>query len=103
MATNSAGPPPSVTQTDAFDRWIRRLAAVLSKAPAGATSWGSITGTLASQTDLAAALALLLPKADVKVPFFLTDGSQSNIALTTSIELPFFLNDGSQHNIALTT
>lgn|SRR5512143_167426 len=101
MATNSAGPPPSVTQTDAFDRWIKRLAAVLRSS--GSATWGTITGTLASQTDLAAALALLLPKADVKVPFFLTDGSQSNIALTTSIELPFFLNDGSQHNIALTT
>lgn len=39
----------------------------------------------------------------VHVPFFLADGSASNIALTADQKLPFFLADGTRADIALTT
>lgn len=39
----------------------------------------------------------------VHFPFFLADGSASNIALTADQKLPFFLADGTRADIALTT
>lgn len=37
------------------------------------------------------------------LPFFLSNGTQQNLALTSDFELPFFLADGSQHNIQMVT
>ncbi|MCH7295468.1 hypothetical protein [Acinetobacter higginsii] len=39
----------------------------------------------------------------LSLPFFIFDGSQQNIPLTSNYELPFFLADGTQQNIATVT
>lgn len=40
---------------------------------------------------------------NLSFPFFLTDGSEDYIELTSDYELPFFLADGAQQNIAMVT
>lgn len=40
---------------------------------------------------------------NLSLPFFLTDGSDDYIGLTSDYELPFFLTDGTQQNIAMVT
>lgn len=40
---------------------------------------------------------------NVYLPFFLSNGTQQNLALTSDFQLPFFLADGSQQNIQMVT
>lgn len=37
------------------------------------------------------------------LPFFLSNGTQQNLALTSDFQLPFFLADGTQQNIQMVT
>ena len=62
-------------------------------------SWGSITGNLADQTDLAAALNV---KSSVigAIPFYKSNGALSAIALIAN-SIPFIKTNGTLNNIKL--
>jgi len=64
------------------------MAKVLARDPSG--------GPALVEVDVGAGIT-------VHFPFFLADGSASNVALTADQMLPFFLADGTASDIALTT
>lgn len=74
-----------------------------SEVVSGGGTWGSITGTLSSQTDLQNALDAKLAITSLKIPFYKANGSLDTIALTSDSKIPFYKAAGTASNIPLTT
>ena len=102
--TYSNVPKSRIRSTDAGDSFVDwRNTRIAGGGNAATVGWGNITGALASQADLQAALDAKLSASALKIPFYKTNGSLDTISLNSDSTVPFFKANGSADNIPLVT